>query len=341
MQWSNTFIAATAVWLPEPTDINEAVERGAYEAHQRDSTCYRSVTDAGRVPPPDMAVRAARSALRRSTTPADRVALLLHASMHRQGSAGWTPAAYVKEHALGGTAPAVDVGQASNGGLAALELGAANLATQSEDAGVLITTADNFGPPGALDRYLSDDVVLADGATAALLHPRHGFAQLLASHTVGRTELEGAYRPSGELVLVEEGDFIDITARKMSFVAAFGRDRMLSIIANGAVESTEVVCRETGTAVEDFDHVVVPHLGEEYVEWDFLQPLKIPVERTTWPWGRTIAHLGPGDPMAGLNHLAESGALQPGQKMLLLSMGAGFHWTSAALEIVAAPGWDR
>ncbi|MCP3801987.1 ketoacyl-ACP synthase III family protein [Allokutzneria sp. A3M-2-11 16] len=344
MQWPSTFIAATAVWLPGQTDIDAAVERGEYEAHQRARTHYLSVTDAGPLPPPEMAVRAARSALRRSGGAAEDVVLLLHASMHRQGPAGWTPAAYVKERAIGGVAPAVDIGQASNGGLVALELGAAYLGTQPAEATVIVTTADNFNAPGFLHRYLSDDVVLADGATAAVLHPTRGIARLLASHTVGFTELEAAYRPPGELALggkVEDCDFVDLTARKMSFAAAFGRERMLDLIAGGAVAVTEVVCADSDTAVEDFDHVVVPHLGEEFVQWDFLQPLKILVERTTWHWGRTVAHLGPGDPFAGLNHLVESGTARPGQKVMLLSMGAGFHWTCAALEILQAPQWEE
>lgn len=68
-------------------------------------------------------------------------------------------------------------------------------------------------------------------------------------------------------------------------------------------------------------------------------PLGIPLERMTWPWGRTVGHLGASDQFVALEHLLNVGELVPGQQVLMVGVGIGFTWCAAVLEILHLPGW--
>ncbi len=80
-------------------------------------------------------------------------------------------------------------------------------------------------------------------------------------------------------------------------------------------------------------------MGWRRVKAGFLSQFDIDPERTTWSWSRTIGHLGAGDPIAGLDHLVGTGAVGPGELCLLASVGAGFSWSCAVVEILSRPSW--
>ncbi|MGO4750485.1 3-oxoacyl-[acyl-carrier-protein] synthase III C-terminal domain-containing protein, partial [Streptomyces sp. 2MCAF27] len=67
----------------------------------------------------------------------------------------------------------------------------------------------------------------------------------------------------------------------------------------------------------------------------------IDVEQTNWEFGRRLGHLGAGDQFAGVNHLLETKAVKPGDIVVLSSVGHGYTFGCAVLEIVAEPDWPE
>ena len=68
----------------------------------------------------------------------------------------------------------------------------------------------------------------------------------------------------------------------------------------------------------------------------FYEPFEIDPGRTTWDWSRTIGHLGAADQFAGLDHLRRSGKLAVGDLVVLMSVGAGYSWGCAVLDVLSA-----
>lgn len=131
-----------------------AVAAGAYDAGEHAVNQIHSVSSAVVGGPddlsaPEMAVRAARTALRRSGRAAERVAAVFHSYLWFQGAELWPSAAYVAQHTVGSAVPAFDLLQQCNAGLAGLELAARQLRSggSGEGEAVLLTTADRFAPP--------------------------------------------------------------------------------------------------------------------------------------------------------------------------------------------------
>lgn len=337
MLYTGLFVAGTAHRLAPPLRVEEAVRRGLCAG----TAVWRTGIDAVRVSEdasgPEMAAGAARDALRMAG--ASRADLTLHASTYHQGHDMWAPASYVQRVALGGGGPAFEVRQMSNGGMAALELAAGHLLAGPGRSTALVTTGDRFCPPG-FDRWTTDQgTIYADGGTALVLSTEGGFARLLALATVSDPVLEGMQRgrnPFGAAPL-EHGAPIDVESARRAFVSEHGLDDVLRRIDAGQAEVVDLVLDEAGLKLDDLSRFVLPNLGRARMKAHFFDRFGIAPQATTWEWGRGVGHLGAGDQCAGLHHLVVSGGLAPGERCLLVGVGAGFTWSAAVVELLHRP----
>ncbi|MEU7181088.1 MULTISPECIES: ketoacyl-ACP synthase III family protein [Streptomyces] len=335
------YIAGCGTWLPPAVPTERALAAGDCDEKLAALTAMRSVTVADKEAAPEMAALAARVALDRAGTAPEEIDLVLHASLYSQGHHLWAPASYVQRVAVGNRCPAMEVRQVSNGGMAAMELARGYLAAASDRSAALITTGDRMSLPG-FDRWRSDPgTVYADGGTALVLSRRGGFARLRSLVTVSDPVLEGMHRgghPFGAPSL-DEHRTVDLDAHKRAYVAAAGTSFSVARVAAGQEAALHGALAEAGVGLADISSVALPHMGWRRLKTAFFSQLDIPPERTTWEWGRHIGHLGGGDPIAGFDHLVVAGRLAPGDLCLLVSVGAGFSWSSAVVELLTCPSW--
>jgi 3-oxoacyl-[acyl-carrier-protein] synthase-3 len=132
---------------------------------------------------------------------------------------------------------------------------------------------------------------------------------------------------------------LDVVVGQKKFVAKTGSSYVVARVKAGQKAALRRALSEAEVELADIDWFVLPHFGIRRLASGFLTPLGIDVKRTTWPWSRSVGHLGAADQYAGLDHLAATGQLTPGQHCLLMGVGAGFTWSSAVVEIVDRPHW--
>lgn len=336
MRFDDVYVAGAASWLPPRVRVDDAVAAGWCDRLAVWRTGITSVSVAGDVSAPSMAVLAARAALLQAGSVQDEIVLVLHASMYFQGHDLWPAASFVQRHAVGNRCPAIEVGQMSNGGMAALELAAAYLAGTPDGGEALVTTGDRFHRPG-IDRWTTDrGTLLADGGTAAVLSTRTGFLRLRSLVTISDPELEEMHRHGdapADAPLTARSP-IDLERHRAGYVASVGLDSVVDRIEYGQREVVKRALSEAECDLADIAWFVLPNLGHPRMTEHFLRPLALDPDRTTWSWGRKIGHIGAGDQIAGLGHLHASGALVPGSRVLLAGVGAGFTWSCAVGEIL-------
>ncbi|WP_072478125.1 ketoacyl-ACP synthase III family protein [Amycolatopsis australiensis] len=341
MRFDDVFVAGCGTWLPPAMSVGDAIAEGLCEPALAAALDMASVTIAEEVPAPEMAARAARVALARAAVDPSEVDLLLHASFYYQGHDLWAPASYVHRVAVGNACPAIQIGQVSNGGMVSLELAASYLLARPGRGTALLTTGDRFCPPG-FDRWHSDTGTLyADGGTALVLSRTRGFARLRSVATVGRSELEGMHRgaePFGPAPFSYR-KVVEMDAYKDAFVAEAGRSFAVAQASSGQREAIERALADAGTELAAIDWFVLPHLGRKRLSAGYFGKLGVHPGQTTWPWSRTVGHLGAGDQFAGLEQLVRTGAAGPGSRCLLVGVGAGFSWSGAVVEVLERPEW--
>lgn len=333
-------VAAAAAWLPRATSAKSAVAAGEYTEDELTVNGIRCVPTAGADDtPPRMAALAGATALARAGDV--RADLVLHASLYHQGrDYFWSPASYVqRELALGG-AFAVNVGQMSNGGLAAFELGVGHVLS-GRSGNVLLTTADRFCGPG-FARWSGDyGIVYGDGATALVLSARSGFARLLGLRSLTDPSLELMHRGTDPLTATVSARPVDVRAAKRSYLGVVGLESILERSAAGVRHVVDAVLADAGVGIGDLAKVVLPNLGHQVLAAQYLAPLGIAAEQTLMDWGAHTGHLGAGDQLGAVARLVETRAVAPGDRVLLLGAGGGFSWTAAVLAIDEVPEWEH
>jgi 3-oxoacyl-[acyl-carrier-protein] synthase III len=317
---------ATAVDRLRP--VAAAIAAGECDERLARSTGMASVAVADRSGP-ELAAAAGRTALARSGV--DTAGLVLHASAYYQGVDMWAPASYVQRETVGGTGPAIGVGQVSNGGLAALELARCHLAVHGGRA--LVTTGDRYGPPG-FDRWRTDPgTVYGDGGTAVVLAPEPGPVRLRSVALTGDPELEEWHRaghPFGRVQLDVE-PVNDLAARQKRFLAAIGREAAADRVAAGRQRAIDAALAEAGATADELTFHVLPQMGAARLARNYYEPLGIDPAATAWARSREVGHLGAGDVFCGLEHLLGQG--RSGELGLLHGVGAGFSWGAAVVEL--------
>ncbi len=315
--------------------VEDVVAAGGCDRALAASTGMRSVAVSDDLSGPELAVRAARTALARAV-PDEECAIVLHAGSYHQGVDMWSPASYVQRETVGGTGPAVEVRQVSNGAFAALELARGHLAAAPGRTRALITTGDRFAPPG-FDRWRTDPgTVYGDGGCAVVLSTTGGPVAVRSVALGGDPELEAWHREGHPFSPVPGGHepVVDLAARQKLFLSAFGRAAALRRIAAGRRRVLDEALAAAGTAFGDIDWFALPHLGAARLAANYHAPLGIDPDRTAWDRAREVGHLGAGDALCGLEHLLVTRRARPGDLCLLLGVGSGFSWGAAVVEIL-------
>ncbi|MFE6620080.1 ketoacyl-ACP synthase III family protein [Streptomyces sp. NPDC057740] len=327
-RWDGLFIGAAAMSLGASQDVRGAVGAGLYDARQYRRDAYRAVCVADDGALPDLVVRAADLARRRSGVPAGEVDLVVHASSWAVRADG-CPAEGVRRALRCPRATALEVRGSAGSGLVGLHLAAQYLSASPDMTAALVTTGDGATAPG--DRFRrGPGRVLADGATGVVVRTGTGQARLLATTVVG----ESPHR----LVLRSDLPWrIPDAERAPAPDAAAGPEadqaRLAELLADREREVMEHALADAGLGVDDVARFVFPHLGSGLQRWDRRAVLGIDEKRTTWDWGNGVGHLPSGDQAAGLAHLLASAELAAGDKVVLVGDGFGHSFGCAVLEV--------
>ncbi|MYS24418.1 3-oxoacyl-[acyl-carrier-protein] synthase-3 [Streptomyces sp. DvalAA-14] len=343
MQWNDIYVGGVAAWLGHKEDVQEALADGRYDAEEHEENDYLFVRVEDDLTPADMAVEAARAALERAGTPAGGVGIYLHAASTFQGLDHWTPGSYIQQHTAGGTAPSLEIRQACNGAIMALELAAAYLTAKPEPSTALVTTGDRYDAP-AYDRYRTDkNILLADGATALALTRGHGVARLLSTATVGDTSHEALGRGTSgwQQASGDAGWPISLRERKKEYLIGGGDIKdIIRTMTLRQQQAMDTALGDAGVEAGDIARYVYPNIGRIAQDWEVRKAAGITEEQTTWAWGREVGHIAAGDQFAGLAHLLESGAVRAGDRVALAGVGSGYNFGWAVLEILQEPQWS-
>jgi 3-oxoacyl-[acyl-carrier-protein] synthase-3 len=328
---NDLYVAGVGVYLPSRQTAAEAIAAGHYDAESAAADEVESACVETELYPAEMAAAAGRDALAMAGEQIGTVRAVFHSYVDYQGARYWQAAPYVARHTAGSSVPSFDVVQECNGAMGSLEL-ARRFVTGPDDA-VLVTAGDRFDNPW-IRRWYGDQSVLADGGSAVVLSGAGGFARVRSLITLAENSLEGearggAFGSGGDLSPV---DFEAMRGRfhqtDVSMLEHYSRMEAL------LHECLGKVLAEAGTTADGLAYVIPVVTTRWRTQIQLDRMLGLPIERSTWEFGRTTGHIGTADQFIGLHHLITTGKVRPGDRVLLLGGGTGYTVTAAVLEIV-------
>ncbi|MER7878152.1 3-oxoacyl-[acyl-carrier-protein] synthase III C-terminal domain-containing protein [Streptomyces solisilvae] len=326
MLWQDITIAGTGAWVPPIRP--EHKPRGGPGTGQPSILALNGFTSAAVSKDntaTQMAARAGLKALRHADVASSDLSLLVHAGF--QDGDHYTPTAYLMRVLGGKDTAGVEVGAASDGGAAALVAAAEHLTARPDAKATLVTTGVRF-PDERWGYSREMGYVAGDAGAAAVLTRGTGFARLVATAHVTEPQLEAqtrareGYTGAARRFPVEETGFMPY----------------IDVLQRATHRCIETVLDEAAVKPADIAHVVPIAIGS--VVLDMLltgSPLGLRADDTSWTYGRHIGHAGPSDVLLALDRTFRSGTLRAGERVLVLSFGVGFRWTTALLEVTRDP----
>ncbi|MET8763325.1 ketoacyl-ACP synthase III family protein [Lentzea sp. NPDC004782] len=303
------------------------------------------------IAPPEMAVLAAQSCLKQANADAADVSMLIHAFTYHQGHDAWPAAHYIADQ-IGATSDTVPLmlQQFCNGGLAALDIATKSLLADPDAGPVLITTADRFCPPGWHRWEKGRPGGFGDGATAALVTRSGGDLDVITLLSIAHAaapESERSFRGDREFTPAPMWNRTSIDSPSIANMAEGGgapagtTEALEAVMAmrQGPRRCLEQALADAGLDVADprIRHVVLPRIDQVLMDVMYGGVFDDLVHAEILVFGTETGHLGPGDAVANLIDLREGGYLRPGEIVVLVTVGAGWSWSTAVFE--AGSGW--
>ncbi|MEY9835569.1 ketoacyl-ACP synthase III family protein [Streptacidiphilus sp. EB103A] len=345
MKTDGIYIDTVGVHLPDEwVSIEKAVAEGLYdEMSIAYGTGLTAAYIAGDVPAVDMAVDAARQAIERSEQDTGSIDFHVHCSATQQGPAGSYPGGYVlRELGISGI-PSTDVRQHSNGMLAAFEVVVGQMTGAAAAESVLVTAGENFTTP-KIDRWqgFGTGFTASDGAAAVLFSAESGFAQLRSLNSGTLPALEQWHRGEQSQLAYRDDELGQVTMLDLlTFFNAnvIPLDKCMQMIMEFELDIVQRSLVDAELNASDIACVVVANSDATMIDQMKMQPLGLPMSRSSWDFGKEFGHIGACDMAVLLNHMITTGRLAVGDNILMTTSGAGWVSSSAVLTILDVPAW--
>ncbi|MEH1127389.1 ketoacyl-ACP synthase III family protein [Micromonospora sp. CPCC 206061] len=341
MKVDDIHISGIGIATTDLVGVAEAVANGWYDADERTRSGLESVSVAGDIPAPDLAVEAARVALAQFGEPGEHVDALFHSSVHPQGPDGWSAQHYINRHTVRQSITSVEIRNGCIGFLTSLDLAICYLRSGAARRAALLTCADNFGTP-TVDRWRASNLfVLADGGGAVVLSKRPGFARVLAIGSASDPELEVRHRGSEPLfppglTVGAKLNFRERTQYVRDLQSAGGMPTLVDF-ASVLADTVQRTLAEADTAIDDVARVVHDGFNGWAIRDMFLDPIGVEDKRGIWNFTRRVGHAGPLDQIRGLEYLWRQREVDVGDRVLMFSDAPGMEAACAVVEITDRP----
>lgn len=347
MKTDGVYVDAVGVHIPEQrVSAEQAVAEGRYDDFAvQYGTGVTAAYIAGDLPALDMAAQAARHAFRRSGKEIDDLDFYVHCTAVQQGPEGYYPPAYVLRELGASGVPSTDVRQHSNGLLAGLEVAVGQLTGAAGAETALVTASENFTSP-VFDRWRDFGIgfTASDGGAAVLLSGEGGFAALRAVNSGTMPELEQWHRGTESLLAFREKPSRSPAGATIQLLAYFTEnviplDKCIEMIRDFELGIVHRSLVDAGLNASDLRWVLAANGDGSMIEQTKMEPLGLPMSRSSWDFGKEYGHMGGCDMAVSLNHLLVNGLVSPGDNILMTTSSAGWVSTSAVLTILEVPDW--
>ncbi|KPI16458.1 3-Oxoacyl-(acyl-carrier-protein (ACP)) synthase III domain-containing protein [Actinobacteria bacterium OK074] len=347
MKTDGVYVDTVGVYIPQQrVSVAEAVEQGLYdEFHVQHGTGLTAAHLAGDLPALDMAVAAARHAFRRSAADIEDLEFHAHCTAIQHGPEGFYPPGYVLRELGASGVPSTDVRQHSNGLLAGLEVAVGQLTGAAGAETALVTAAENFTSP-LIDRWkgFGTGFTASDGGAALLLSGESGCVALRSLNSGTLPELEQWHR--GEESLLPFRGEQRKASGTMELLSYFNQhvmplDKCMELIRDFELDLVHRSLVEAGLNASDLRWVVAANSDSRMIDQTKMQPLGLPLSRSTWDFGKEYGHMGACDMAVSLNHLLTHGLVSPGDHLLMTTSASGWVSTAAVLTVLDIPDWAQ
>jgi 3-oxoacyl-[acyl-carrier-protein] synthase III len=343
VQVEGVYINGLGVFLPHYVSSEEAIAQGLYDEDVYQGTGLTGTHVARDIPPLTMAVHAAKQALARSGNDVGTIDTLIHSGNPAQGPVSASYSGYVLRQLGGSDVHTMEISQGCSGVFGAIEVGIGFLTGAAGMQTALITTAESVETP-LLDRWrgYGPGVIMGDGAAALTLSAEGGFARIVSMASSTLSEFEHWHRGNESMLPQqdEKSRMPNMVQRTMDFLGTgISLPEIIEMLSKFSMDVCHRALDDAGVRPEDLARAIANNSDGRMLYHGFMKPLGLPMERSTYDYGRGIGHMGSCDQIVSLDHLLTSDQLKPDDYVMMLTQGPGMVTSCLVIQILEVPSW--
>lgn len=321
-------IESTGIYLPQNRVLAEAMVDAKVITEERFKKIQaQSIYQEDKMTASEMAFHAASDALKNAGVPPEDLSLIIFSSTLLKDYSSWSAAADLCNRLSANSAEFLDIYQGCNGVMSSIDLAVSKMFLNPEIKYALIVSAEKF-PAAVADRWNCDPACFyGDGAGAFLLKRNSSFCQIQSFNSYFAPELN-------DFISMGYGSFSDISENfshgpysprttKRKLIEKLGKDKIEECFDRGSVQVFKNSLKDCGLLEDSkIDYGLIPNYDLE-LSGLIASQVNLPLEKTSWEFGRKVGHVGCVDPILNFHFAKEANKFKSGQRVFILSHGAG------------------
>jgi len=327
-------IRAQGAYIPQNKIITKDLMRsGLLSLEDFHREAYRELYNETNKSSSEMALAAADEALKSSGLSGTDIDLIVFSSTLLKDKACWSASAFLAENLGAENAEFIDLYQGCNGVMASVEYVISRFHLLSHFKNAIVVSSELF-PPSITKKWDCDyNAFYGDAAGAWLLQRDCESFKIESTSSFYNAELN-------DFISMEYGSYDDIIGgfkhegyfpkkTKKVLLEKMGRDHIHALFDKGTKSVLEIIKKDMGS---NFHFGVLPNYGKMLVR-HIAEVVEIPLEKSTLELGLSSGHLGTVDPIMNLYRSDKEGKLISGEKVFILSHGAGVSVMGMGLTV--------
>ena len=293
--------------------------------------------------PSDMAIKAAKNALRDSDIRPEDIDIVVYTQAFFSDHLMWPDYAEI-QHKIGAVnANSLKILQQCNGQVAAIDYIYSKMLSDKNINTALIVAAEKYCKP-LMNRWQSSNTAFwGDGASAALIKRGEKSNEILGTSL----STDGTYNriwqasyKGGTVLPFSDEVRLEKDRMLVDFVKSGGiyqtDDNMRKIIVDNMIsKNNQVLSNILKNANEEIkiNKVITVNLGISWIS-QVVQILNVPIENTSAYIAKDYAHMGACDLIFNLHKMKSDGQISQGDNVVLFSSGAGYSSGCVLLKYI-------
>jgi 3-oxoacyl-[acyl-carrier-protein] synthase-3 len=278
----------------------------------------------------EMAVLAAKNALKKGAVDALEIDLIISCQAGLPDYLVWQTAGKIQEELKASKAEFVDLYQGCCGFIAGMRMARNTLMAEKNIRNVLVCSGEKW--QNVIEKRVVGGYVFSDGASAVVISKESPNNHIKGFGVIGRGDFANiskmqAGRIKGLGLKNPKDGFYNLTNENPD-----GIEELKSKNIQYYIDAANSSLKEAGYTMKEIDFIIFPNGRRDFTN-KLINAFEISKQRTNYKYIEKTGDISTADAMINYQRLLEDGSFKKGQKILVLSQGAGMTWAATVIKV--------
>ena len=278
----------------------------------------------------EMAIIASKNAIKKAKISPDEIDLVISCQAGTSDYLAWQTSGKIQEEIKATNAGFIDVYQGCCGFISSMRIARNTLVAEKNIRNILVCSGEKW--ENVIEKRIVGGYVFSDGASATIISRENTNNLILGFGLTGRGDFVNiskikAGRINGLDTPNPKHKYYDITNENPK-----GLEELKKVNLKIYLSTAKKALQDAKCSMKDIDYIIFPNGRLDFTD-KLLTAFNINKEKTNYQYIKTTGDLSTADAMVNYQRMLEDKLINKGQKVLVLSQGAGMSWAATILQV--------